>query len=112
MSITPGPQEFSFTRYLLSKQSIDDRSLNQHTYQSLLQQEWPDHIRIIEVGAGIGTMLARLLRWGFLHQAEYLLMDEMEENISFAKSWLPQWAQEHGFTIETQSEGVGHPAPE
>ena len=44
----------------------------------------------VEVGAGIGTMLARLLRWQILPApVDYTLVDEMPENGRFALNWLP-----------------------
>ncbi len=96
--------EYSFPHYLLAKQSVDDRALNWHVYQTLLANLPAGPIRIIEVGAGIGSMLARLLRWGTLSRAEYVLVDEMDENIQYAADWLPRVALELHLHVE-------HPAP-
>ena len=91
--------EYSFPRYLLSKQSVDDRALNKDVL-SALRAGLPDApLRIVEVGGGIGTMLARLLRWEVTSQAEYTLVDEMAENIEFARDWLPAWADRNGFKV-------------
>jgi hypothetical protein len=87
--------ELSFPRYLLAKQSVDDRALNRHVYETLLTCMPAESIDIIEVGAGIGTMAARLLRWGLLTRANYRVVDLMQENIDFAQTWLPQWAEEN-----------------
>ena len=92
--------EYSFPRYLLSKQSVDDRALNKDVLAALKASLADETLTIIEVGGGIGTMLARLLRWGLISQAEYTLVDEMEENIKFALSWLPEWAGENGLATE------------
>ena len=93
--------EYSFSHYLLAKQSVDDRALNRHVTQSL-QAGLPNaHLRIIEVGAGIGTMLARLLKWKLFRQAEYILVDEMPENIAYAAGWIPVWAAEKGFEVSS-----------
>lgn len=102
--------DYSFPRYLLAKQSIDDRALNRVVLADLgaaLQNFGPDQpLRVIEVGAGIGTMLARLLRWKMLPaQVEYTLVDEMAENIAFARTWLPDWGAQNGYTVETNPEG-------
>ena len=84
--------KYSFPRYLLSKQSVDDRALNKDVL-SALKANLPDEpLTIIEVGGGIGTMLARLLRWDVISQVDYTLVDEMVENIEFARAWLPKWA--------------------
>jgi len=92
--------DYSFPRYLLSKQSVDDRALNKNVLRAL-KANLPDKpLKIIEVGGGIGTMLARLLRWEVISQANYTLVDEMQENIEFARTWLPDWAAENGIQVE------------
>ncbi|GAB4505379.1 MAG: class I SAM-dependent methyltransferase [Anaerolineales bacterium] len=96
----------SFPCYLLAKQSVDDRALNKDVL-SALRAALPERpLTIIEVGGGIGTMLARLLRWQVIAQAEYTLVDAMPENIAFAQKWLPQWAQENGLTAEVIDEAA------
>jgi hypothetical protein len=92
--------EYSFPRYLLSKQSVDDRALNKDVLAALKAELPAKPLSIIEVGGGIGTMLARLLRWDVISQVEYALVDEMEENIQFTRSWLPEWARENGLDVE------------
>ena len=96
--------KFSFPQYLLSKQSVDDRSINR-TVLEALQASLPDGpIKIVEVGAGIGSMLKRLLHWKILPASvEYTLVDEMAENRRFALRWLPKWAAQYGYTVEKQS---------
>jgi len=92
--------EYSFPHYLLAKQSVDDRALNRHVYETLIASLPTQPIRIIEVGAGIGTMLVRLIRWGFLRQADYVIVDEMAENIATASEWIPRWGTEAGLSVE------------
>lgn len=92
--------EYSFPQYLLSKQSVDDRALNKDVLNALIASHLPGPLRIIEVGAGIGTMLRRLIRWNVICEAEYVLVDEMEENIEYAPAWMQQWAEEAGFGWE------------
>jgi hypothetical protein len=92
--------EYSFPHYLLSKQSVDDRALNKDVLTALRTNLPDEPIKIIEVGGGIGTMLARLLRWDVISQADYVLVDEMAENIEFAQEWLLKWAEENGLEIE------------
>jgi SAM-dependent methyltransferase len=92
--------EYSFPHYLLSKQSVDDRALNRNVLDSLNANLPAAPIRIIEVGAGIGTMLARLIRWGMVTNADYILVDEMAENIQTSREWIPLWAGESGLGVE------------
>ncbi len=96
--------EYSFARYLLAKQTVDDRALNKDVLAALKSRlSVPQSaFSIIEVGAGIGAMLTRLLRWNILPpNVVYTLVDEMPENIAFARQWLPQWARENGYQVET-----------
>ena len=92
--------EYSFPHYLLAKQSVDDRALNRIVLDSLRANLPGAPHRVIEVGAGIGTMLARLLRWELVTQADYILVDEMAENIKTAQEWIPLWAVEAGLRVE------------
>jgi len=92
--------EYSFPHYLLSKQSVDDRALNQNVLHVLKTNLPAAPIQIIEVGAGIGTMLTRLVRWGVVTKADYVLVDEMAENIQTAREWIPLWAVESGLGVE------------
>jgi hypothetical protein len=96
--------EYSFPRYLLSKQSVDDRALNKDVFNSLISHLPQKPLRIIEVGAGIGTMVKRLVNWEVVRYAEYVLVDEMSENIAHAQAWIPQWAQETGLSVERSAE--------
>ena len=89
--------DFSFPRYLLAKQTVDDRALNRHVYETLISRMPSEPINVIDVGAGIGTMAARLLRWGLLTRANYTVVDSMQENIDFAQAWLLRWADENHF---------------
>ncbi len=95
--------EYSFPRYLLAKQTIDDRSLNRHVLEALRVALPQGRIRLIEVGAGMGTMLARLISWGLITQADYVHEDALVENIEFVAEWIPQWAERAGLQVEHPS---------
>jgi hypothetical protein len=92
--------DFSFQHYLLSKQTVDDRALNKDVIDALRVNLPPEPVTMIEVGAGIGTMLKRLVEWQILCRGEYLLVDAMDENIAYAREWIPQWATEAGLCVE------------
>jgi hypothetical protein len=92
--------DFSFPRYLLAKRTVDDRALNRHVYETLVSSLPSESIDVIEVGAGIGTMAVRLLQWGLATRANYTVVDSMQENIDFARTWLPHWADENHFRWE------------
>lgn len=91
--------DYSFPHYLLSKQTVDDRALNKDVIQDL-RRHIPDPVSVIEVGAGIGTMLKRLVGWNLLGRGEYTLVDSLQENMDYARAWIPQWAAESGLRVE------------
>lgn len=92
--------EYSFPHYLLSKQSVDDRALNKDVLRALQAHSSPGPLRIIEVGAGIGTMLKRLICWNVICEAEYVLVDELQAHTEYASVWIQQWAEAAGFGWE------------
>jgi len=96
--------EYSFPRYLLAKKTVDDRALNRPVLDALKENMPGRPIRIIEVGAGMGSMLARLLSWRIITQADYVHEDALEENIRYASEWIPKWATEAGMRAESSGE--------
>ncbi len=70
-----------FSRYLSSKKTLDDRSLNRHVWDTLKANLPNRPIRILEIGAGIGTMIERVVEWRLVEQAEYHAIDSAETNI-------------------------------
>jgi hypothetical protein len=47
---------------------------------------------VLEVGAGLGTMLARLIEWKLFARAEYVLLDVDPQLLQDASGWLRGWA--------------------
>lgn len=100
--------ENAFTRYLAAKKTVDDRALNAHVWSTLVtvlpsaSSEWP--LRILEVGAGIGTMVERLLERDTLTYAHYQALDEQVENIRALRQRVPLsvCGDDRRITIEAQ----------
>lgn len=92
-------------QYLTAKKSIDDRALNQFVWNEL-HQTLPKTIgaepaNIVEIGAGIGTMLARIVDWGLLTgPATYLATDCDAGLLQLAQRYLATWADERGYTMQ------------
>jgi SAM-dependent methyltransferase len=101
------PTAYAFTRYLAAKKSVDDRALNRHVWQCLVQalsQVASDRaVQVLEIGAGIGTMVERLVEWGLLHQAMYTAIDADHEAIAVHRQRLPVWMAAHGFSVQEDS---------
>jgi predicted O-methyltransferase YrrM len=108
----PIPRTYSFTRYLTAKQSVDDRALNRHVWQSLvaaLPCATPAQpLRILEVGAGLGTMVERLFAGGLLTHATYTAIDLEPTLIAEARRRLPQWAAAQGLQVQQGSQAQLH----
>jgi SAM-dependent methyltransferase len=104
------PLTYSFTRYLAAKKSVDDRALNQCAWQALSQAVPPGSLeaplRILEVGAGIGTMLERMLEWRLFRAAEYTAIDAQPENIAGLRARLAEWVSSRGGVIRPAGEGL------
>ncbi len=105
----PIPLDYPFTRYLSAKRSVDDRSLNRSVWQSLTHavssRVGKEPLRVLEIGGGIGTMIARTVDWGLLERAEYTTLDAMPENIAYAESYLTAWADRSGPRLERRAPG-------
>jgi SAM-dependent methyltransferase len=103
----PIPRTYSFTRYLSAKQSVDDRALNQHVWQSLaaaLPCATPERpLHILEVGAGLGTTVERLYTGGMLTNAIYTAIDIEPTLIAEARRRLLQWAAAQGLQVQHNS---------
>ena len=83
-------EDYSFTRYLAAKKSVDDRALNAHVSETLSNLlAGTDDISVLEIGAGIGTMVERLReRHILLPGTRYTAIDAQEENIELARQRL------------------------
>lgn len=95
------PDEYPFVRYLAAKKGIDDRSLNGHVLHAL-ETALADAPRgrpleVLEVGAGIGTMLERLTGRGILKNVRYEAIDIEPDLIAEAVRRVPLWACDQGF---------------
>ena len=97
------PDDFSFTRYLAAKKSVDDRSLNRHVWDCLLGSLPPSSrespLKILEVGSGIGTMIERFIEWDLVGYAGYTAVDSSADNVELAIRRLESWALGRGMQV-------------
>ena len=105
------PLDYSFPRYLAAKKSVDDRALNQGVWEAfgkiLASQAADAPLKILEIGAGIGVMLERMLEAGLLHHVQYLALDAEVDHTSHGRQRLRRWAQERGCLVsESEDEMV------
>jgi SAM-dependent methyltransferase len=85
-----------YARYLAAKTTVDDRALNRHVLTELRRLVPAGAPRVLEVGAGLGTMVARLLDWGVIDAGEYVLLDADRQLLDCSRRWLRDWATARG----------------
>jgi hypothetical protein len=98
-----------YGRYLSAKKGVDDRSMNGRVLDRLraeIARLAGRRVRVIELGAGLGTMVARLVDLGVLSRAEYLLLDVDPRLLADARTWLTAWAGSRGLTAVERHESL------
>jgi hypothetical protein len=100
------PVPFDYGRYLAAKTSVDDRALNRHVLAELRRLMPAGAARVLEVGAGLGTMVARLMDWGVVDSGEYILLDADRQLLDGSRRWLGDWATARGLRSELLPDGL------
>jgi SAM-dependent methyltransferase len=100
------PATSSYARYLAAKTTVDDRALNREVLGELRRLMPSGTPRVLEVGAGLGTMVARLLDWEVVRGGEYVLLDADPELLEDSRGWLRDWAATRGMPAELLPDGV------
>jgi SAM-dependent methyltransferase len=62
--------------------------------------------RVLEVGAGLGTMVARLMDWGAVGTGEYILLDADRQLLDRSRRWLSDWAAARGVRSDLLPDGL------
>jgi SAM-dependent methyltransferase len=84
-----------FIRYLLAKRSVDDRALSRRVWERLereLRKLGGSEIRIVDIGAGVGTGAERMSEWRLfepLSAIRYTGLEPREELLHEARRRLP-----------------------
>jgi SAM-dependent methyltransferase len=90
-----------FVRYLSSKKSVDDRALNNHVRDALaaaLPKSSPEaRVKVLELGAGIGTMIERLVDWKLFACADYTAVDSDANCVDEFSRRMARWTAAEGF---------------
>jgi hypothetical protein len=61
---------------------------------------------VLEVGAGLGTMVARLVDWGLINAGEYTLLDVDRQLLDDSRRWLCDWAAARGVRSDPLPDGL------
>lgn len=95
-----------YTRYLAAKKSVDDRALNRQVLEELCRLVPAGAPRVLEVGAGLGTMVVRLFEWDVIRAGEYTLLDVDRRLLHDSREWLAAWATARGLRVEAMPDGL------
>ena len=95
-----------YARYLAAKTTVDDRALNRHVLAELCRLMPAGAPRVLEVGAGLGTMVARLIDWGVLCAGEYILLDADRQLLDCSRRWLCGWTAARGLRSDPLPDGL------
>jgi SAM-dependent methyltransferase len=101
-----GSVNFDYARYLTAKTTVDDRALNRHVLAELCRLMPAGAAQVLEVGAGLGTMVARLMDWGAVGAGEYVLLDADRHLLDRSRRWLRDWAAVRGLRSDLLPDGL------
>ncbi|MEF8782322.1 MAG: class I SAM-dependent methyltransferase [Haloarculaceae archaeon] len=97
----------SFQRYLRAKRTVDDRALDRRVIERLREalsaraaaSDGP--LRVLEIGAGIGTMLTRALEWELFPPGDvrYTAVDVQAENVAELRRHVTSWAEGRDISV-------------
>lgn len=101
-----------YCRYLAAKKGVDDRALNRQVWDRLClalpEATVGEAARILEIGAGIGTMIERVVDWGLAAgPATYVASDRAADHLQAARQRLSQWAARQGHALSWLDSGQG-----
>src|SRR5215510_13022493 len=100
------PMTFDYARYLAAKTTVDDRALNRHVLAELRRLMPASAPRILEIGAGLGTMVARLMDWAAVVAGEYIVLDADRQLLDSSRRWLRDWAAARGLRCDPLPDGL------
>ncbi len=95
-----------YARYLAAKTTVDDRALNRHVLAELRRLLPAGAPRVLEVGSGLGTMVARLIDWGVVGAGEYILLDADRQLLDCSRLWLRDWTAARGLRSDLLPDGL------
>jgi SAM-dependent methyltransferase len=97
--------------YLTVKRSVDDRALNRYVLDQVRAHvsvgDAAQRLRVLDVGAGNGTFLARLLDWDLLRVGDYVGVDADGEAIADGRQRLSDGVACAGLQVRGMSDSGG-----
>lgn len=105
----------TFADFLTAKRTVEDRALNRVVFQQFvdaLADRGADRgadkpVRIVEIGVGTGSMIARLADWDVLPPSvSYRAVDLDPEQLAVARRQLPEQLRAAGYSVEATEQGM------
>lgn len=95
----------NYVRYLKAKESVDDRSVNSYVYSTFTEHlltyvNGGNQVRILDVGAGLGSSFKRIVKSIKHVHIDYTFIDIEEAHVTTARSEVAQWLSDHGHPID------------
>lgn len=98
-------ENFDYQQYLAAKKSVDDRALNPEVFsafETVLNDETEaDPVKVLEIGAGIGTMVERILSMEKKPHWDYTILDLDPVGIEIAFNRLQRHLDQQGWEMTT-----------
>jgi hypothetical protein len=117
----PRAPDYSFARYLSAKRTVDDRALNKDVIERLRRElsalstaaggddagaASGRAVHIVELGAGLGAMVPRLVDWGVVRRGMYTLLEMDASLLAEARRTLRTWSEARGYVLEERGEAL------
>lgn len=104
-------ESFDYVDYLSVKKAIDDRSLSRRVWDAMAgwirdSRAGNGPLRILETGAGTGTMIERLLDAGLLDDAVYTAVELEPGFHDAARARLASWCADRGLRLREDPAGM------
>lgn len=105
------PKNYSQERYLAAKKAVDDESLNQKVLSALDKKinmmVSDEDVKILEVGAGIGSMLERFIQWDLLSsKSSYTAIEIDEKKVETGEKRLKEPAEDDEYNIHQNEDKI------
>ena len=99
-----------FLQFLSAKRTVDDRALNRGVLDAVRREVHPGTrekpTRVLELGAGAGSMIARFVDLGLVSFAEYTALDSDPGLVASMHHVLADWARERGHRFSGSDSGI------
>ena len=97
--------------FLTAKRTVEDRALNRRVWDRFVTalagrtSDENDPVRIVEIGAGTGSMVARLADWAALPPVvSYRAVDLDADTVDIARQQLPEQLRAAGYAVEERAD--------